>query len=234
MCGDLDALAGAMNQGNHKALVVLRGKIRAARQRLDGNGAGNLRGWKHVVAIEQLLGFEIPIGGKNILQFQHGRSGDADHQLFVSDSFLEIGGHKILRAGIGDPAIEDRDLAMIAKVQPGRLPAEKTDRKHFLDGNPQGGQLGDQSGQSRARSHRVHQHPAGNPALDGPAQSGNDGGRRGIIRKYVKQQVNVVPGLIDVGHQAGDNPIIIHQDLGGVATKSRHLAQIFRQKSCAG
>jgi hypothetical protein len=49
------------------------------------------------------------------------------HKFFVGDPCHEIGGDQIPRAGKGDPAIHDRDLAMGAQVQPCSLTIEETD-----------------------------------------------------------------------------------------------------------
>ena len=74
------------------------------------------------------------------LQFVDDRAGHAGHQLFVDDSVFEIGVHDVLRSDIGDAAVQNGNLAVIAQVQAGGLAAEEAERQHLDDldaGRPQ-------------------------------------------------------------------------------------------------
>jgi len=144
------------------------------------------------------VGFQEPIRGENVLQLQNGWTREAQHKFFVGDPCYEIGGDQILRAGKGDPAIHDRNLAMVAQVQPRSLAAEETDGQHFLDVDSQRGQFRHQNAQAGAIAQGVHEHSARHTALGCSTQRGNHWSCCSVVRKDVVKQMDVVPGLVDV------------------------------------
>ena len=127
---DDDPLVRSVDQGDEEALVVLRRLAGAARQRLGGVGSGALRVGEDVRAVEHLLCLHEPVGGEDVLQLQHRRAGDAGHQLVVRDPLGVASIDNVLRAGVADPAVDHRDLAMIAQVDAGRAPAQEAPEAH--------------------------------------------------------------------------------------------------------
>jgi hypothetical protein len=72
-----------VDQGHDEPLIVLGGKVRPARQRLDGNGPRNPQVGEDLVAIQYLVGLEVPVRSEDVLQHPDGWAGHAQNQLFA-------------------------------------------------------------------------------------------------------------------------------------------------------
>jgi hypothetical protein len=79
--------------------------------------------------LQHLVGLDQPIGHEDVLQFQHRRAGNSNHQLLVGDGRRIGRRHQVLRSGVADSPIDDSDLAVVAQVQPGHPPAQEADRE---------------------------------------------------------------------------------------------------------
>src|SRR2546421_106796 len=68
--------------------------------------------------VDGLACLELPVLEEDRLKLSHGRADDAHHQLaIVADVLVAVvGADDVLRAGIGDAAVDDGELAMVAQV----------------------------------------------------------------------------------------------------------------------
>src|SRR4029077_15733603 len=88
--------------------------------------AGDLRIGNVACIAEELAGLEVPILGEHRLQLQRDRTDEPDVEFLVVEPRLEGRIDEIRRAGVTDATIDDRDLAVVAQIEPSGA-AEETD-----------------------------------------------------------------------------------------------------------
>ena len=119
---------------------------------------------------------------------------------------------------------------MVAQIDAAGAAAEEADTHRLLRQDSRRQQPRQHPSEIRTRPQRIGEQAADDAAVDGPSQRIDDARRRGVVGNDVEQQVHVVVRHVDVGDQAVDRPVVVGEDLRGVAAQYRKPPEVFGQR----
>ena len=164
-----------------------------------------------------------PVAGEQDLVLPRDRTLEADHRVDPGrearlDQKLGVGA--VLAAAIGDGAVDDDDLAVVAQVDAAGKGPQKRVADRQAARHPDAGAahrlpvLGADQG---ARAEIVGHRPAGDAAAGGADQRLDDLAAVIVGQPDVEQQVDMVGGRVDVGDHRIDRGVGIRQQPGRIA-----------------
>ncbi len=229
-----DALPGGVEEGDEEFRAVLALVAGAAGQDLRGGFAAGRDLREKAVHVESAAGFDEVIGEEDGLNLGDDGTGDAGNQFLVRISGDEIRGDDVLRAGVADEAIDDGELAVVAQIEARGVVAEETDLEHGDDLHARVSKAGSEPRQAGVGAHGVGHHPGMDAAFRRADQRPGHLFGRGVGREDIGEEMNVMPGGVDVAHQSVDRSLVVREKLDGIPLKDIEIAELGGQSRQVG
>ena len=131
-----------------------------------------------------------------------------------------------MRPGVTDPAVDDRDLAVVSEVKPRGAAPEESRLQHRPDLNALAPQPGRQLPQAVLRADGVHQHPARNTAPRRADQGLTHALPGGIGIEDVEEQVGALSRSINIRNQTVYGASVIGQQLDRITGGHLEIAEL--------
>ena len=229
--GDDDATPRQEDRPDDEILKQLRRLIGTGRNHLDGDRAGGLAQREQGRVFQQLARGVEPVFQENALKLPDDRAGDAGHDV-VPDArpLVAVAGlDDVLRAGKRHRAVDHRQLAVVAQIEPRernppQIGGQNREDAHALLPHRRG-----QVAEEPPRAHGVGQHAAHDAPRRRPRQRRGHAMAHRIVLEDVEQQMDVVPGGVDLGDQPVDHHVGIGHQRDGVAAHDRQAAAMLGQ-----
>src|SRR5436190_21748301 len=132
----------------------------AARHHLKSRTTRGSEGRKSLGLIESGAGFEKPVGHKYGLELSDDRSGYPNDQFLIWITWHKISSHNVLRAGVCDRSVNDRQFAMVPKIKAGGTAAKKLHPKGRMDFHPRAAHLWSEMPKRAFGTHGIQKHAA--------------------------------------------------------------------------
>jgi hypothetical protein len=135
----------------------------------------------------------------------------------------------VLRTGKCHHAVDHRQLAMVAQIEPGERNSPKRGGQNRKNAHALLAQRRGQIVKELSRADRVGQHAAHHPAMGRADQCLGHALAHAIVLEDIEQQMHVLPGGVDVGNQPLDDFVRVGHQRERIAGHHRQPAHVLGQ-----
>jgi hypothetical protein len=227
--GEDDLLARRVDGGEDGLVDRLRRRARARGEQLHGRGRGFLvgdrLGQKRLARGDVLIAVELPVAEEGDGEFLSGRTDDSHGGVDPPTGLLPARGpvadiDDVLTAAVGDAAVEDGDLAVVAEVEPSEDHAPEVGRERLHDLDARGPHpSAELVPKEIAAPSAVHEEAYGDAPSDGVGKGGCDDGSGAIGIVDVVAEVDVLLCDFDVRLEGLEHRDVVAKERQGIAAE---------------